>query len=139
MLFSTAFWRTTCNWRLYRHGSTYVLILSWANIMKQKTTRVAGKLSVAQKSKPAVGSTLHHSRRWHFIYFYTLLFFSKKPSFYVLSSVDWIVFATVYLPSNFWLSFDVLRLLKFIQGLYVFFAFLIKTSKILIRFNVLLF
>ena len=33
-------------------------ILSWLHIMKQKLTKLQGKLSVAQKSKPALRRTL---------------------------------------------------------------------------------
>ena len=46
----------------------------------------------------------------------------------------WIVFATVYLHFYLLIFTFILRMLKFIQCLY---AFFIKTSKVLIRFNVL--
>ena len=35
-----------------------MLILSWVNIMKQKSTQVPGKLSVAQRSKPFLRGAL---------------------------------------------------------------------------------
>ena len=55
-------------------------IKTLVNIMKQKSTNVPGKLSVAEKSKPALQRILHQNR-WHFTYFYTLLFLLKKPIF----------------------------------------------------------
>ena len=47
-------------------------IKTWVNIMKQKSAKVSGKWSVAQKSEPAIQRTLHQNR-WHFTYFCTIL------------------------------------------------------------------
>ena len=55
-------------------------IKTWVNIMKCKSIKVFGPLSVAQKSHPALRRTLHKNR-WHFTYFYTHLFLSNKSSF----------------------------------------------------------
>ena len=41
-------WETIYSWRFYRNGLTYVLVLSWSNIMKRKLTKIPEKLSVAQ-------------------------------------------------------------------------------------------
>ena len=46
--------------------------------MNQKSTDMPEKLPVAEKSKPALQRKLHQNR-WHFTYFYTLLFLSNKP------------------------------------------------------------
>ena len=43
-------WKTPYSRRLYRHRSTYAIILISVKIMKQKSTKVIEKLSVAQKS-----------------------------------------------------------------------------------------
>ena len=51
-------WKTPYSWRFYGHGSTYVLILSWVNVMKRKWVKVSKKLSVAQNSEPALRRTL---------------------------------------------------------------------------------
>ena len=66
------------SWRFHGHGSTYMLIHSWVNIMKQKWVKVTGKLSVEQKIW--VCSSKNIVPR-HFIYCYILLFLSNKPSF----------------------------------------------------------
>ena len=59
----------------------YILTLSWANTMKQKSTKGPGKLSVAQKTEPETRRSLHQNRRQHFTYFCTLLFLSSKSDF----------------------------------------------------------
>ena len=41
-------WEIIYSWRFYRNGLTYVLVLSWSNIMKRKLTKIPEKLSVAQ-------------------------------------------------------------------------------------------
>ena len=58
-----ASWKASNSWRFYGHGSTCVLILSLAIIMKGKLTKVPGKLSIPQKSEPALRRTLHQYRR----------------------------------------------------------------------------
>ena len=55
-------------------------IKTWVNMMKRKPTKVLRELSVAPKLEPAIQRTLQQNR-WHFIYFYKLLFLSEKPSF----------------------------------------------------------
>ena len=55
--------------------------LSCPIIMKLISTKVPAKLALAQKTGPALQRTLHQYGRWHFTYFYTLLFLSKKPNF----------------------------------------------------------
>ena len=50
-------WETSYNWRFYGHGLTYLLILSWLNIMKRKLTKPPGKLSVPEKFKPVLQRT----------------------------------------------------------------------------------
>ena len=45
--------------------------------MKQKLTKMAGNLSVAQKLKSVLGRTSHQNRRWHFTYYYMRLFLSN--------------------------------------------------------------
>ena len=56
-------------------------ILSLAIIMKQKSTKVPEKLSVAQKFKPSLRRTLHQNKRWHFTYFYMLLLSPQQTYF----------------------------------------------------------
>ena len=75
-------WTTTfethlTGWRFYRYGSTYVLILSWINILKRKWAKMPWKLLVAQKSEPVLWRTFAR----HFTYYYILLFLWNKPSF----------------------------------------------------------
>ena len=60
------------------HSNSFVK--TWANMIKQKSTKVPGILSVAQISEPVLRRTLRQNR-CHFTYFYTLLFLSIKPSF----------------------------------------------------------
>ena len=60
------------------HANSF--IKTWVNIMKCKSIKVFGLLSVAQKSHPALRRTLHKNR-WHFTYFHTHLFLSNKGSF----------------------------------------------------------
>ena len=64
-----------CRWRFYGNGSTYVLILPWANIIKQKWANVSKKLSVIQKPEPVLWRT------FHLLYSCILLFLSSKPRF----------------------------------------------------------
>ena len=52
-------WKTPCRWRFYGNGSTYVLILSWVNIMKRKWAKEPGKLSDVRKSEPVLWRTFH--------------------------------------------------------------------------------
>ena len=112
---------------------TNSFIKTWVNI-KWKSTRLPWKLSLAEKYDPALERTLHQSR-WYFAYCYMLLIFSNKPSLYLTQCLltYWMAFLTVYLHS-YLLIVDILWSLTFIQYL---FAFFIKTSKILMRFNVL--
>ena len=68
-------------WINLRAKHTFNKILSWLNIMKGKLTKVSGKLSVAQKSKPVHQITLRRNRRWHFTYCCMVLFLSKNLAF----------------------------------------------------------
>ena len=61
--------QTPYNWRFYGNGSTCVLILSWVNIMKQKSTKLFRKLSVAWKSEPVLRRTLHQDISLIIIFF----------------------------------------------------------------------
>ena len=60
------------SWRYYGHGSTYVLILSWINIMKQKWAKMPWKLLVVQKSEPVIWRTLHQDISLIIIFFFSL-------------------------------------------------------------------
>ena len=131
--FTTAFWKTPESWRFYGHGLTYVLILFWEIIIKPKLTKVPWELPVARKSKPKLRRTLHQYRRWHFTYFYTLLLLFNKSTFEFSSSVDWMIFARIYLPFYRFTTFTTLWILKFIQCLKAFFK---RTGKTLMRLNV---
>ena len=71
--------------------------LSRPIIMKRILPKVPAKLSLAQKAGPALQRTFQQHGRWYFTYFYMLLFLSKKPIFFFFSSVDWIVFAKIYI------------------------------------------
>ena len=62
-------WKIHYSWRFYGHGSTYILILSWINIMKWKWERVPCKLSVAQKSEPVLRRTLHWNTSLIIVFF----------------------------------------------------------------------
>ena len=70
-----------------------------------------------------------------FTYFYVFFFFNK-PNYYISSSVDWIIFATIYLPFNLlntiWYSTDV-------EVHPVSLRFSLRTSKILMKLNILFF
>ena len=50
-------WKIPCSCRFYGNGSTYVLILPWLNIMKQKWVKVPGKLSLLRKSESLLWKT----------------------------------------------------------------------------------
>ena len=52
-------WKTLCCWRFYGNGSTYVLIFSWVNLMKQKWVKVPRKLSVVQMPEHILWRTFH--------------------------------------------------------------------------------
>ena len=76
------------------------------------------------------GSSVQPATR-HLNFYFMLLYLSNKPNFKIEPSVDRVIFATLYFP--FYLSIDIQCILKLIQYLYDFF---IRTSKILMRFNV---
>ena len=63
------------SWRFYGHGSTYMLIFSWVNIMKWKWEKVPWELSVAQKFKPVLWRILHQN-----ISLIIVLFFSSQTN-----------------------------------------------------------
>ena len=63
-------WVTHYSWRFYGHESTYVLIVSWVSIIKRKWAKVPGKLSVWQKSKPALQRTLHQDISFIIAFFF---------------------------------------------------------------------
>ena len=67
-------WKTPHSWRFYGHGSTYVLFLSWANIIQQKSTEVSGKFRKI-RAYPSKNIAPRH-----FTYYCILLFLSNKPS-----------------------------------------------------------
>lgn len=68
-------WKFLWTWINIRDNS---FIKTWVNKMKQKLTKLPGILSDAQKLKPALQRPLYQKRKWHLIYFYTLLFLWKK-------------------------------------------------------------
>lgn len=68
--------------RTWLYILAYSFIKTSASIIKQKWTKVPGKLSVVLKSKPALQRTLCRNI-WHFIYFYTPFFLSNKNSFWI--------------------------------------------------------
>ena len=68
-------WKILYSWRFYGHGSTFMLILSWVNIIKWKRAKVTWKLSVAQKSEPALWRTLHQ-----YISLFIVLFFASQTN-----------------------------------------------------------
>ena len=76
------------------------------------------------------GSSVQPATR-HLNFYFMLLFLSNKLNFKIEPSVDRVIFATICFP--FYLSIDIQCILKLIQYLYDFF---IRTSKILMRFNV---
>ena len=53
------FWKTSCSWRFYGHGWTYVTILFWVNIMTKNWAKVPWKLSVGRKSESVLQRALH--------------------------------------------------------------------------------
>ena len=71
----------TYSCRFYGRGSTYVLILSWVNIMKPKWMKVRGKLSVRQKSEPVLRRTLHQDISRNIAFF----FFSRTSLVFIFS------------------------------------------------------
>ena len=90
---TAAFWKTLLKilriWINIRANSL------WGNYHETNIDQSASK--VAQKSESALRTTFHQYRTWHFTYFYTLLFLSNKLKFYISFSVDWIIFARIYL------------------------------------------
>ena len=56
--------------------------------MKRKLTEESGKLSAAQKSEPILQRTLNQHISVDIAFFFFLIW----------PSVDWIIFATIYLP-----------------------------------------
>ena len=94
-------WKTTYNWRFCGHGSTYMLILSRVNIMKQKWAKVPWKLLVAQKSELVLWRTLQQGISFIIVYF----FFSETNSVFkfnlVLIESFWPHFVYLF---TFWYS-----------------------------------
>ena len=103
--------------------------------MKRKLTKVPGTLSLTKKT-----ATTHFKEHCtkidisvaaiHFFFSQTSVVFNITH--YLLTY--WMVLATVYLYFYLLIFTFILRILKFIQCLY---AFFMKNSKVLIRFNVL--
>ena len=58
------------SWRFYGHGSTYVFILSWINMMTWKLAKAPWKLLVPQKSEPILWRTLHQGISLIIIFFF---------------------------------------------------------------------
>ena len=84
---------------------TLQLLRTWINIraksfiktsgnMKQKSIKVIGKRSIAQKSKGAVQRTLHTPKYTTFHLFCTLLFLSNLV--FKFNSVDWHFFKIIF-------------------------------------------
>ena len=113
-------WTTTfethlTGWRFYRYGSTYVLILSWINILKRKWAKMPWKLLVAQKSEPVLWRTFAR----HFTYYYILLFLWNKLSFKYEPSVDRIILTEICLSYTFWYSVHIVKLLLSMKYTYL--------------------
>ena len=68
-------------WRFYGHGSTYVLIYYWENIMNEKWAKVPQKLVVAQNSKLVLWRTMHHCTKTFHLFLYSFFFLWSKASF----------------------------------------------------------
>ena len=64
-------WKTLCSWTFYGHGSTYVLIIYWVNIIKRNCARVENY---------QFHKNLSLLFEEHFIYCCILLFFTNKSS-----------------------------------------------------------
>ena len=103
-------------------------ILSRVNIMKRKFRKELEKLSVAQKSYPALRRTFHRNISLIIVCF----FFSQINLVFInlISGVDEVIFRTIYLPFSF---FDILCMLKLTQCLQ---AFFIRTMSTLTRLNI---
>ena len=86
-------WKTPYSWRFYGHGSSYVLILSWINMMKRKWAKIPWKLLAAQKFEPVLWRLLHQHISLIIIFF----FLWNKPSFHIQSSGDRKTFSTTCL------------------------------------------
>ena len=112
---TTEFRKAPYSWRFVRHGLTYVLILSWAN-MNQNSKKLPGKLSVAQKFQPDFDEycTKIEDISLTFIH----LFFSPRNLVFKfdLVLIEWFSPQFLYLLT-FRLSFNILRILKFNQRL----------------------
>ena len=54
-------WKTTDSWRFWERRSTYVLIITWVDIMKSKWVKVRGKLPFGQESKPVLRRTFNQN------------------------------------------------------------------------------
>ena len=63
-------WQTPHSLRFYKHGSPFVLTLSWANIHKQKLTKVLEKLSAARKPELTLRKTLDEDILFMIIFFF---------------------------------------------------------------------
>ena len=100
--------------RFYRHGSTYVLIFSWVNIMKRKWPKIPWKLLVAQKSEPVLWRTFAR----HFTYYNILLFLWNKPSFSIEPRVDRTIFTELCSSFTFWYSVHILEFIQYLLSLF---------------------
>ena len=109
--FGNGVWKTPYSWRFYRHGSVYVQILSWLNIMKQKWAKVPGEYQLHKN--PTQFFKEHWTKTFHLLFY--AFFLSNKPSFWIQPSADWIIFTTIYL--TLFIPFDLMCILEFIQCL----------------------
>ena len=62
-------WRIHDGWRFYGHRLTYVLILSWVNIITRKLTKLP-ELSVTQKSVPVLRRAIYQDISLAIVFFF---------------------------------------------------------------------
>ena len=110
-------------------------IKTLVNNVKRKLTKVPWTLSLTKKN--ATPHFKEHRTKIDISVAVIHFFFSQTNVVFNITHyllTYWMVLATVYLYFYLLIFTFILRILKFIQCLY---AFFIKTSKVLIRFNVL--
>ena len=114
--------RTPYSWRFYRCESTYVLILSWVNIMKSKWVEVPKKLLAGQKSEPVLWRTFHQD-----ISLIIILFFSQTNLVFKFN----LLLIELFTPQFIYL---LIFCVSWVHPVPL--RFFIRTSNILMRLNV---
>ena len=122
-MLTTAFWMIPGSVREWIMIHANYFIKTWVNIMKQKSTKLPGKLSLSKKKKnnPSLQQTLHRNKGYvNYCYTFFLSNFQTNLVFYLTQYLlaYWRVVATFYLHSYVFII-DTLWILKFSQCLFL--------------------